>query len=827
MPQDQKDPRQILTNDDGQPAVDMARGLRRLFEADPAGAVQRQVDFKLTELSHRGLWQDLAQEGVLRRLLTRHYQTDAGIADPRHLSNQESAELALAFRDADTAGRIGLLKTLESEHGTDFPAVTKELFEALPLAERPGASRIAAQFLEDREAGVEPLVGAQIAGLPEDLKANSEQVAAEGARANVASDKRMEPGDVETQEPEEGLANAAKLNSEAFAAATLESGIGITGDWAGPAFPQDDAAFLAALVGETLRAERHELPDLIDRINAAFDDDPATAQRLVELARMRFAEPEGFQGQFGLGRRQEAERELRLRRDRLLAGQDYHTQRHFDRAAFARAEAVSGLRLQLQENGSIAIGEPGEVPLVTVGWSVASAMVRNPNTLRERLALLERLTTSTEPLDEQIEQINLALGFSDQVDIETPTTDEEDTRNAILAANAAIREGKDPITVRTGLIGILFPEVHQDPIAWSEVLLDILPVIGEVRAVIDTVESLDVMVEALVRGDLEEASRQGLLSLLNAAGFVPVMGPLFKTVRASTRRVLKSARVSEAIRSTKIANQVDAIRRLQKALDRKQSSKGVAKVSEIFKDLDPPLTVAEAKTLRGLVPKMKGEPIEAEIRELAEILGVRLAQTRNEKTFLVEERDRVLDLVAVQGIPPEVEILAQRLFLRPFGVHKAPVLDKIRSGTGMEIKEQTTKRSKKQKREDRILTDRIADEEFPESKGGLQLRGLLLLREGLHEIGEKHVVRFANKLLQTHSDNPVFKRQGLARTVQLEQAFIQWVRDERKKSAGEVATLGEAVLGLALAASGRLAGTSLESSPGVSKQDSSTNQPQQ
>ena len=809
MPQDQNNPRQILTNDDGQPAVDMAQGLRRIFEADPAGAVQPQVEFKLTELLHRGVVQDPAQEGDLRRLLTRHYQTEAGIADPRRLSNQRRAELALAFRDADPAGRIDLLKALESDHGSDLPAATNELFEALPQAERPGARSIAARFLADREAGVEPLLGAQLAGLPEDLRAFSEQVAAEEAGENQPLKGRGISESTSEAALDEQPVKSAELQPRSEAAAFLANGLAITSNWSGPAFTSEDTALLAETVDSLLTAERDNLPRLIEQARDVFGDDPETVQRLELLAHMRFAEPGGLQGQLGVGPRQEAERELRLFRDRLLAGEDYHRQRHADRAAFAELEAVSGLRLELRDDGSIAIVQPSTSASVVVPWSVAGVLARNPDTVRKRLALIDRFITSTMSDDDLAREIDHSLRLRrPRGNAERPGAKE--TRKAIMAAREAIQAREDPAAVRAGLIGVLFPEIHQNPVAWGELLLDVLPIIGEVRAAIGALESFDAMSEALESGDLEEAKEQGLLTLLNTAGVVPVAGPLFKALRTGTKRALqtrtgaalaRNVPVFKAGFSSHLIAKSEEGRRLRKSQATGKTGKNPfptnPKMTDVFADVLPKLSPRKQQLLRGLWSHLLGQPAEKDFKLLLRNAGFNLAETPNAARMTSQGIKANFDAVSRTGFSPGVRLFTDSLVFPTLGA-RGTIFEfklggaRLRSGQAVNIGAVRSSRGGLR------------------TIGNIHVEDAFILRHDFVDVPEDLLESEARRLLGNHANGVRSRHLTNADVDELVDAFIGFHRQLRRQSGGEMPNLAEAFAALGIAAQARAAEHAIE-----------------
>ena len=538
-------------------------------------------------------------------------------------------------------------------------------------------------------------------------------------------------------------------------------------------------------------------------------------QRLVSLARARLGGGSAFLVPVGESPVEAAEAALRDQRDRLLAGRDYNDQRREDRAAFAALEAASGLRLSLRDDGRIAIGEPGRSPFVVVSWPVAGALARSPEEARARFALLDRLITSGEPDHALRDEVDRALGLI-AVDEGGEPADFEATRQAILAARAAIRAGHDPAAVRAGLIATFFPEVTRDSIAWGELLLDLLPVIGEIRSAADAVESFDAMAEALARGDLEEAAKQGLLGALATAGAVPAVGPLFKTLRTLTVRALRTPAGTALARETPGLNRGVAHVTLTRRLDRNAtprlkklaSSVRSAKAEDVFASAWPGLTADKKKLLRGLLPHIKGRSVEGDFEELLKILGVQLAKGQRDRTVPLPSGDRILDAVAETGFSRPFRALTELFFLPAFA---------IKPGTGVEMKQALAVGKPSQRAKDRQMTGLIGQGQPPSTLADITIEDYLLLRAALHEVPEARVLEVTGQLLEKH----VVQTGRLTRADanDLLRDLRTWHRDQARGTAGEVATLGEAVLALGLAASARAAQNALGSGSGTSERN--------
>ena len=783
--------------DDLAQAVALAEKLRRRFELDPRGYVEPQVEARLRQLHYQGHLRTPRQENQARLFFAQYYQEQGGIESPRLLSNQERAELVEDFLRADLGTRVDLMKDLETVFSDDWQKAFGELIDGLPLRDQPVARRTYERFEHHRLHSVDPAVGLSIDDWSGELNEATARAAYPDARNFGAGAPAPKP------EPDPGTAGHGE-------GPPVQD---FTDDWSGPALGAARSAFLAGVVDDILAAAPEDLPVLEARIEAAFADDPATVQRLVSLARARLGGGSAFLVPVGESPVQVAEAALRDQRDRLLAGRDYNDQRREDRAAFAALEAASGLRLSLRDDGRIAIGEPERSPFVVVSWPVAGALARSPEEARARFALLNRLITSPEPDHALRNEVDRALGLI-AVDEGGEPADFEATRQAILAARAAIRAGHDPAAVRAGLIATFFPEVTRDSIAWGELLLDLLPVIGEIRSAADAVESFDAMAAALARGDLEEAAKQGLLGALATAGAVPAVGPLFKTLRTLTVRALRTPAGTALARETPGLNRGVAHVALTRRLDRNAtprlkklaSSVRSAKAEDVFASAWPALTADKKKLLRGLLPHIKGRSVEGDFEELLKILGVQLAKGQRDRTVPLPSGDRILDAVAETGFSRPFRTLTELFFLPAFA---------IKPGTGVEMKQALAVGKPSQRAKDRQMTGLIGQGQPPSTLANITIEDYLLLRAALHEVPETRVLEVTGQLLEKH----VVQTGRLTRADadDLLRDLRTWHRDQARGTAGEVATLGEAVLALGLAASARAAQNAIGSGADASE----------
>jgi len=775
--------------------VAMAEKQRRRFELDPRGYVEEQVRTKLRQLNHQGLLRNQGQEAQARLFFAGYYQEQGGIENPRLLSNQERAELVQDFLRADLPARVDLMEGLESVYSKEWPKAFGELVNGLPHRERAVARRTFERFEHHRLHSVDPEVGLNIDAwsgaldevptLPEYPKAQNFG-AAEPATGFDTKDKAEPPSAL----PDIGAA-ASALPSPSVVP-------GVTDDWTGPGLDAERSAFLAGLVEEILAAAPEDLPALEQRIEASFEDDPFSVQRVVSLARARFGEGSEFLVPVGESQTQAAEAALRGLLEQLRSGRDYNDQRREDRAAFAAMEAASGLRLRLQDDGKVSIGEPDQPPLAVVSWSVARAIARDPEEVRERFALIDSLISSRDPDHALRDEIDQALGLI-TVDEGGEPTDFEATRQAVLAARAAIREGHDLAAVRAGLIATFFPEVTRDPIAWGELLLDVLPIIGEIRSAGDAIESLDAMAEALARGNLGEAAKQGLLGALATAGAVPAIGPLFKTLRTLTVRALRTRAVSTVLRTSDLLKKVHGRFAVAQRRGRMPAFIRHIKAKEAFAEVWPRLTADQKKLLNGLMPHLKGKPVELDFVRLLENAGMDIVTTGQDKLLLASGKKTILDAVSRNGFSDGFRILANSFILTTPGA-KGTIFE-FKLGDASPTANQMAGKSEVElvKARGKTVT----------TEGGISAVDYEVLRYGFDEVPEDVIAKEAERLLRNHANGKSSKRLTHADVDELVQVFVGWHRQLRHDTAGEVMTVAEALIALGIAAGQRAARNAL------------------
>ncbi len=778
---------------------------RRRFELDPRGYVEEQLQTKMHHLRRQGRFASRDHEIRVGHGLARLYQEEAGIAPTRLLSNQSRADLVQSFQKADLATRVDMMKGLEDAFLEEWPKAFGEFVEALPLDERPGARRLFERFEHHRLHSVDPAVGLGIDDWSGALSVDAAAAAYPRAGNFGEAGRATGPEGSDAVEPPSQSSNPGATGSASPGPSVAP---GVTDDWTGPGLDGERSAFLAGLVDEILAAAPEDLPGLEERIAAAFADDPFTVQRLNNLARARLGEGSDFLVPIGQSRAQAAEASLRALRDRLRSGRDYNDQRREDRAAFAALEATTGLTLSLQDDGKIAIGEPGQPPLAAVTWSVARAIARNPEEVRARFDLIDELIESLESDFVLRDRIDQALGLDpgpalvlDPGAAHSEPLSAQEARDAVFAARAAIREGADPAAVRAGLIATFFPEIAEDPVAWGELLLDVLPIIGEIRSAGDAVESFDAMAEALARGDLGEAAKQGLLGALATAGALPAVGPLFKTLRTLTRRALRTRQVAVAMRTSDRLKKLHGMIAVARRRGRTPDFVRHIKADEAFAEVWPQLTADQKKLLKGLMPHLKGKPVELDFVRLLENAGMDVVTTGQDKLLLASGKKTVLDAVSRNGFSDGFRIFANSFILPTAGA----------KGTIFEFKLGNARLTWNQ------VDGKLEVEQAQRSgknlvtEGGISAVDYEVLRYGFDEVPEDVIEKEAERLLRNHANGVRSKRLTHAEVDELVQVFVGWHRQLRHDTAGEVMTVAEAFIALGIAASERAARKVLES----------------
>ena len=784
---------------------ELAEKERTRFELDPRGYVEKRVQTRLHHMRRQGRIINREQERRAEHALAGLFQEEAGISPIRLLSNQQRADRVQSFQAADLAARVDMMKDFESAFLEDWPKVYGEFVEGLPLDERPGARRLFERFQHHRLHSVDPAVGLNIDDWSGQLDDLATLAAYSDARNFGAPRSASVPdkGDGAPRQPE-----LSEIGGTTSASPNSSVTPGVTDDWTGPGLDAERSAFLADLVDQILAAPPEDLPILEERIAAAFADDPFTVRRLIGLAHARLGEGSDFLELARQTRIQEAEAALRGLRDRLSVGWDYSAQRREDREAFAALEATTSFRLRLRSDGKIAIGEPDQPPLALVSWSVARAIARNPEKVRERFALIDRLITSQEPdqaLRDKVDQVlDLVTGPAlvlDSRDTPYEPLSVKETREAVFAARAAIRESANPDAVRAGLIATFFPEVAEDPIAWGELLLDVLPIIGEIRSAGDAIESFDAMAEALARGDLDEAAKQGLLGALSAAGALPALGPLFKTLRTLTRRALRTRRVAVALRTSDRLKALHGKFAVAQRRGRMPEFIRHITAEEAFAEVWPQLSADQKKLLKGLMPHFKGKPVELEFKRLLENAGIDLVTTGQDKLLLASGKKTVLDAVSRNGFSDGVRIFANSFILPTPGA----------KGTIFEFKMGDAPPSTNQMAGKAEVEQANASGQMLRTMRGSPVVDHEVLRYGFNEVPEDVIEREAERLLRNHANGVRSKRLSHADVDELVQVFVSWHRQLRHDTAGEVMTVAEAFIALGIAASERAARKALES----------------
>ena len=169
-------------------------------------------------------------------------------------------------------------------------------------------------------------------------------------------------------------------------------------------------------------------------------------------------------------------------------------------AAFERATGYTTLPVAVDgpagpgSGSGVAFFRKGsETPFMTLPPAVALAIARTPEAAAKTLPLLEAWlggTVSAEDLDQMARALLIRESGPDLDGTGEEIVDDSAYR-AFLAAREAVEAGANPDEIAALMSPVLFPEAFRDPDAGLDFVLDMLPVIGDVRAILDVIDALE------------------------------------------------------------------------------------------------------------------------------------------------------------------------------------------------------------------------------------------------------------------------------------------------------------------------------------------------
>jgi len=295
-----------------------------------------------------------------------------------------------------------------------------------------------------------------------------------------------------------------------------------------------------------------DLEQLFARIDEVFVDDPNFAVRLKELVnRSRAVLPDAGSPDDALAAsadRQQARTELALMRRRVELGKHYDATWASLRGALAGLERGTGYRFRPYGSGLIAIyaAEGGEPLTLLTQGAVAALAKAEQSKLASRLRYLQRALRGELREDDRA-ALHAIFSGADPVNAMEEafvgaTVDADTTFvDALYDANQAIRNGADRAEVSSALGVVVLAPFLDDKHFLSQLALDILPVIGGSRSLESAVENIGELVTALEDSDLEAAMGAGLLTVLDIAGAVPLVGGIAKAIGHGLFRLFGNA----------------------------------------------------------------------------------------------------------------------------------------------------------------------------------------------------------------------------------------------------------------------------------------------
>jgi len=293
--------------------------------------------------------------------------------------------------------------------------------------------------------------------------------------------------------------------------------------------------------------------------------------------------------------------------------------------------------LALTEDGVGEDGRPrfairernGGPPLLTVSETFAERIAGDPETYAERLGLLDDYRAgrlSGKAFQDRAASLltrdhgpDLVLGG------ESHRLDERDADAFLAALDRAEAQGHDE-AARAALTLALMPELDdQDAIAG--LILDTLPAIGNIRSGQNALESGKAAIEALEKGDWDDAAKNGLLTLLDTAGAISGLAFLPKIARSAITKTARTNRIAGHLKARqfnvqgKKMRQIEAERR-PTGRDKKLRDKfNAPKLDEFLGDVTKDLSPRQLEHLRAIYPNLNGTSLERYQREVFDAIG--------------------------------------------------------------------------------------------------------------------------------------------------------------------------------------------------------------
>lgn len=585
----------------------------------------------------------IAAAGLAFGLASLDEQRRLGVpaADRRVLPAEMAAAMVAEFTAAERPNPAVLGADLRARFGETWRPALEDLTRAgLPK----GMAAIAAMERPDQRAAAQRLSG--LVGTPSsELKTGLDdktirQIEADlpGAEPEVENARRLALSLARDGEDAKAASNyAAKSTTKRPDVDDVDGSR--DGVWQRRPYGEEQQREIQSLFDDILSATRDNLDAIEGRIFAVFADSPDFAETVAVQARAVVLSADQ-----NPDRAEQARRQLSDWADVIAAGGEPDEGRAAHWRSFVELERETPYRLMPVEGGHVAFTRVGEaVPFMTLPHGIAGRLASNHEEFAEVidfLAAWRRGDLTGQDLKAEAERLFLrsgALGFTVEeltdefVQTEffagEPVTADLIDRTAVdafLAADQVLSEGADEVAVMAALMPTLAPELFQgeQAVAIAGLVLDVLPVVGNIRSAMDAIDDFDALQTALRRGDWAAASQAGLFAALGLAGTSPglgnLLGPLIRRARTAARTT-PGLRVVEG-RMTIMEGRVNNLLNHLRPFDG-------TRIEEQFGEAWHRLTPAQQRSLKGVNLSIVGNAGENFIADILEGVGASVVRT--------------------------------------------------------------------------------------------------------------------------------------------------------------------------------------------------------
>ncbi|MDF1749951.1 MAG: hypothetical protein P1V34_13850 [Alphaproteobacteria bacterium] len=389
-----------------------------------------------------------------------------------------------------------------------------------------------------------------------------------------------------------------------------------------------------------------------------------------------------------------------------------------------------------QENAGVTITRaPDQDPVMDFGDGVRLDGLDTAGTKRLAEAIAEdpsvaediRSALSGDLTAEDIENRLAELGAFDQTSVGARRRSRNqgaiDRELALMDVVEGRASGASEAELAETLVNAYAPDREEDLALARDLLLDMLPIVGEIRSAQDAVTDFTAMTKAIEAGDWKLASQSGLFGVLAVAGAVPGFGKVAKLARTTLVR---------GLRTTAAGRRVVAGVRLAK-FERQFPEK-----FKTFntKDLIQGIPEADQRSVQLLLNMSMGDVTEKEVVQAMKDAGFDVVDERKYlavgKKHDLADSARIYDAATPEGVDNLLGI-----FWRP---------DERKLGTAIEVKSGKARLGPSQKLND-IGTIKESAIIGSKEKSKFSVQNVRYLRVRLDQIDPKHLEGSLSKRL--------------------------------------------------------------------------------